>query len=185
MNILVDMDDVLENFCEAWIEALNKRHGSKVKEKEITQWELNEFFPFLTDKEIYSPLEEKGFWKNVKPVANARKILKQLSYTNDVKIVTASHYINIEEKMNWLFKYYPFTRWDDVIVTSKKQMIIGDVLIDDNPRNLIGGNYKGLLFTRPHNKSFKINNYLPQIIRVNNWVEIKEIIENMEKIYSR
>ena len=52
---------------------------------------------------------------------------------SDAVLVFVSDYI-FEKMDDLLFKYFPFLDWDHVIVTSKKQMIRGDVLIDDVKR---------------------------------------------------
>ena len=43
---------------------------------------------------------------------------------------------------------------ENIIISSEKQYIKGDVLLDDNPKHLIGGDYFKLLFTTPENKDF-------------------------------
>ena len=60
-----------------------------------------------------------------------------------------------------------------------KQMILGDVLVDDNPRNLVNGNYRGLLMTAPHNQGYPER--LSNLIRVNSWEEVYGLIDKIEK----
>lgn len=55
LTILVDMDDVLENLVECWVDELNKKCGSSLCEEDITDWRIAKFFPSLTMK-ISSPL---------------------------------------------------------------------------------------------------------------------------------
>lgn len=71
LTILVDMDDVLENFCEEWIKYLNEQHGTNVKHSDITEWEINKFFPTITKQELYAPIFELAFWERVKPLPGA------------------------------------------------------------------------------------------------------------------
>ena len=86
----------------------------------------------------------------------------------------------MEEKMNrLLFHYFPFLSWNQVIITGRKQMIRGDVLIDDGIHNLEGGNYRKILFTAPHNRFYDAE--ANGMIRVHTWEEVVRIIDDMEE----
>lgn len=63
---------------------------------------------------------------------------------------------------------FPFLHWSQFIIASKKQLIYGDYLIDD------GGNYKGILFDRPHNRLF--DDKAAGLTRVYTWDEIGNIL---------
>lgn len=176
LTILCDFDDVLINFCEVWVELINEQNGTTVKPEDITDWSITKAFPTLTREQVYKPLYEREIWNRVTPLPGAVEYLsKLLSDGHDVYIVTSSHYKTIEPKIsNVLVKYFPFFPIDNIIVANNKQMIRGDVLIDDGVHNLINGVYTGILFTQPHNKS-----YSDDIIRVNNWREVYECISEM------
>ena len=55
-------------------------------------------------------------------------------------------------------------------------MVRGDVLIDDAPHNLVGGEYAKILFDRPHNRSF--DHVANDALRVNTWEEIDQVIHS-------
>lgn len=115
------------------------------------------------------------------------KYLKKLiDDGNDVYIVTASNLDSVSAKMNKvLFKYFPFIKPQNVIITAKKQLVLGDILIDDAPHNM-GGQYKGFLFTANHNKSITDDELLKlNSVRVNNWKEVYDLIHGYQKHYAR
>ena len=64
-----------------------------------------------------------------------------------------------------------------MIITCRKQLINGDVLIDDGIHNLEGGAYKKILMTAPHNANY--NAEANGMIRVRNWKEIEQVINQM------
>ena len=64
----------------------------------------------------------------------------------------------------------------DIIIANEKQRISGDILIDDAPQNLIGGNYAKFLFTATHNRDFNIAPY-EDMYRVNDWREVYDVID--------
>lgn len=171
MTILVDMDDTIEQLLKAWVAGVNNRYGRAVAYDDITDWNVALAYPGLTMDEVYSIPMEPGFWKNVEPMPGASEALQHfISEGHTVYIVTATPHDSVPEKMNdCLFKLFPFLRWDQVIITFHKQMIQGDVLIDDGVHNLEGGSYKKILMTAPHNRDYDAE--ANGMIRANNWQE--------------
>ena len=78
LTILVDMDDVLENLVECWVNELNKKCGSSLREEDITDWRIAKFFPQLTKDDLFSPLNTTEFWEKISPMQNAQDVLKKL-----------------------------------------------------------------------------------------------------------
>lgn len=178
-TILVDMDDTIEDLCSAWVGYLNDTYGTSVSADDITEWDMTLFFPTLSSKQVYGALLKKKLWERVKPLPGAPEFLEQLIVDgHQVVIVTASHPHTVGVKLNnVLFRYFPFLTQKDVIVASKKQLVLGDIMIDDAPHNLIGGTYKGFLMTAPHNRNYdaEANGF----IRVSSWPQIYQIIRRM------
>lgn len=176
LTILVDVDDVINNLCQTWIDWLNEKYKKNVQYDDIGQWNMNEYYPDLTDEEVCSPLYEEEFWKKVLPRFDAIKYLHTLINEGyDVYLVTSSYYKTIAPKYEHLIlKYYPFIGWDKVIVAAKKQMIKGDIMIDDAVHNLEGGSYLKILVTAPHNRNYDTASN--GMLRANNWEEIYAII---------
>jgi len=172
-TILIDMDDTIEDLLITWTKWLNFEYGLQVDYKKINRWEISYFFPSLTKEELYGPLHDSEFWKYVTPKKDAIIILEKLNKEHDIFICTNSvHTIDsLDSKINnTLLSNFPYLIKDQLIITSKKQLIKADYLIDDYEKNLIGGSYQGILFDMPHNKSF--NNELHNIPRFNNWYDI-------------
>ena len=117
----------------------------------------------------------------MRPLEGAAEALQKLiADGHRVLIVTSSAYQTIPVKMNTvLFKEFPFLSWDDVIITQHKQLIQGDVLVDDAVHNLEGGEYAKILMSVPHNQAYDAEGN--GMIRANNWQEaysaIKEVAE--------
>ena len=182
LDILVDMDDTIEHLLKAWVEYLNARHSTSVKVDDIYDWDLTIAFPTLTKGQVFAPLVEDEFWKTVEPMEGAAEVLEwAMNEGHNVYIVTASTYHTIKSKMeNVLFKYFPFISWPQVIIAYNKQMIRGDMLIDDAPHNLENGRYVKVLMTAPHNRNYDAaRNHM---IRVNNWSEVKDCIVKLSML---
>lgn len=182
LTILVDMDDTIDNLCQTWVAYLNKQFGTCVRHDDITEWDMAKAFPMLTPHQIYRPLDDPALWDRVLPIDGAQYTLRKLlSDGHRVFIVTSSDYRTLDMKMERvLFQYFPFLSWDDVIVTSRKQLICGDVLIDDAVHNLEGGRYQKLLMDAPHNRQYPVEEN--GMVRVKTWDDIYRAIQELTKV---
>lgn len=180
MTILVDMDDTIEYLLEAWCNYLNKKHGTKVSQHDITEWNVCAFFPELTKEEVFEPLLDEEFWKTVRPRQDAIEYLKRLEDDGDeVYILTATDYRTIKPKFDYVIRrYFPWISWDNVIIASKKQMVAGDVLVDDGIHNLEGGHYTKILMNAPHNRSLHTNE---NVERAESWKDVYNIIQKIKQ----
>ena len=147
LTILIDMDDTLEDLLGAWVSYLNTQYGTNVHKEDIRQWDISVAFPSLSKTQVYEPILLDDFWKTVQPKDGAVEVVQKLiSDGHRIYVVTASAYETLRTKMeDVLFRYFSFLSWGDVIIASCKQMIKGDILIDDGVHNLLGGEYTGVL----------------------------------------
>ena len=180
MIILVDMDDTIEQLLAALVKRANERFGRNVTVDEVTDWSIVCAFPGIEKRQILDFMREPDFWEDVRPVPGAAEGLKHfMDEGHEVYIVTATECEHVAEKMKGvLFRYFPFISWERVIITSRKQLIRGDVLIDDGIHNLEGGAYRKILFTAPYNRDYDAE--ANGMIRVNSWDEIVRAVDNMQ-----
>ena len=185
MTILVDLDNVLINTGQAWVDVLNKRYGTTVKYSDVSEWEITKFFPNLSRDEVYAPLSTGEVWSCASPIDGAQDGLKKLiADGHDVYVVTASSLNTIGKKWKEILqKFFPIIKHNNVIVASHKQMISADVLIDDAPFNLEGGKYFGILFDAPHNSSY--DECGSGFVRAHNWDDVYRVISNIEDWMSK
>lgn len=181
LTIFIDMDDTIEYLLKGWVDWLNAKHGTDVDWTSIRTWDMTKAFPTLNKMQVYEPLYVDDFWDWVKPIPYATEMIHQLIVDgHKVFIVTASTYETLAAKMDKvLFRYFPYLTFDNVIVTSNKQLLNGDVLIDDGIHNLVGGSYAKLIMDAPHNRGFDEKAY--DMRRVHSWEEIYPLICEMAK----
>lgn len=172
--ILCDADDVIENLIDCWVSAINQKFGTTVKTSDITDWDVSLFFPTLTKAQVYEPIIGKDIWSNLERIPGCFEVLKEINEKHILRIVTATHYNTCDKKVERILELYPFLHWNQFIITSHKQLVQGDYLIDDGVHNVVGGKYQGILFSRPHNQSFDAQ--AAGVIRVSEWSEIHPII---------
>lgn len=176
LTVLIDMDDTMENLCEVWVECLNEKHGMNVSVTDVREWDMTKAFPSLSREEVFAPLLEEALWDRITPVPGAvENIQKMMEDGHKIVVVTSSHPDTVRFKFRHVLnKYFPFIPYDDVVVTSQKQLVKGDILIDDAHHNLEGGEYYKVLFDAPHNWAYEVTQ--DDMIRVHNWDEIYQIV---------
>ena len=180
MTILIDMDDTLEHLLTPWLRWLNREYGKNVEPSDVVSWNMQESYPDLTKEEIFAPLDGEAFWDTVTPVEGAPEAVEDLIRRGHrVFIVTAASFKSVAAKMERvLFRYFPYLSWDQVIITSNKQMIRADVMVDDGYHNLENGDYVRILVDAPYNRKF--DERKDGMIRVYNWEEIDQVIRKLE-----
>lgn len=180
-TVLVDMDDTIENLLSQWLTWLNNKYKTEYKPQDIRKWELSDYFQGISRDKVFEPLHLQEFWDTVEPKEDAVKYLKMLIDDGfKIVIVTSTHYSTVQPKMERvLFKYFPYLSWKDVIIADNKQLIDGDYLIDDGIHNLIGGKYKKILYTAPHNEDIDVAD--TDITRVCSWEEIYLLLNCWER----
>lgn len=182
MRILVDMDDVLEQLVAGWVAYINHKFGTDTKAEDVKDWDISLAFPTLTKEQVYCPEFDDDFWDWVKPMPGADEALRKLiADGHEIIVVTASYYQTLKAKMDRvLFRYFPYLNFEkNVIITFNKQLIDGDVLIDDGPHNLTGGRYRKILFDTNHNRKF--DEASVGAVRAHNWNEVYDIICRFNK----
>lgn len=183
ITLLVDMDDTIENLIPAWVEWLNNKHGTNVKPDDVTDWNMQKFYPELSVDEVYAPLYVDEFWTTIEPKQDA---IFYLSKINDMGfnlyICTNSNYKTIRCKLEHIIdQYFPFISWNQIINIAHKQLINADILVDDGIHNLVGGSYRKILMTAYHNRDYDAHSN--GMVRVHNWKDaFNKIIEYSDQI---
>lgn len=186
-TVLVDMDNVLENLGDVWVDELNKRHGLSMTHDDIKDWNMAKFYPSLSRTQVFAPLHDKHVWERVEPLPGAEEAIASLKADgHDIVVVTASHPDTVKWKYDWLERYFPSIRYNDIIFSARKQLVCGDFLIDDAPHNLFGGKYTPIMFRAPHNlawKPKKLSEY--NLFRVDDWKDAERLIKSLSEIEER
>ena len=175
LTILCDADDTIQELTVPWLAELNKKYNCNVKKEDIKTWDITEAFPGLSEDEVLEPLYKNEFWSKTTPIDGSFYYLEKLIRDGHrLVIVTASNQETFDAKAGKLIEMFPFLSRTQIIRETNKQKISGDILIDDGVHNLIGGNYKKFLFSRPGNRRFNEKEH--DIVRVDSWREIYEKI---------
>lgn len=184
ITILLDLDDVLNNQNEVWVNALNQKYGRHVSVEDIADWDMRLAFPGLSDEELYGPAYRGDLVGNMIAAEDAA------TYTNmwyenghDLYVVTSTSAENAEAKIQWLFKNYRWFDRDRFIMCHHKNLIFGDVLIDDAPHNLKDMKWTGanpncvcVCMDKPWNRGAE-----NEFVRAKSFADINAVVQELEK----
>ncbi len=177
MIILVDQDQVLCKWAERILEWWNHDNGTNVTIEDIESFDMKLNMGPGSEHFIRASMRYPDFYQELEPIDGALEGMHELHKRgHDVIIVTAiprSAGVSYHGKMAWIRKYMPWFDLNNFIGCRRKEMVIGDVLLDDGPHNIEAFNKIGreaVIYDQPWNRK------LPGP-RVKNWKEFLEYIE--------
>ncbi len=168
MVIFVDMDEVIADTYGAHIEIYNSEFEGQLTAEICSGNEVWRMVPESHQESVRKHATRRGFFRDLKPIADSISVLRRLSEAHEVYIASAAMQFpnSLEEKSDWLDEHLPFIPWQNRILCGHKHILKGDVLIDDRSYNLERFDGRSLQFTSPHNINTK------GFERVNSWKEV-------------
>jgi 5'(3')-deoxyribonucleotidase len=145
-TLLVDMDAIVADLATEWYDRWNKsplnRSQTSLTVDDVTQWDVGKA---IGNSAVYSILKEPGLYRVLKPLPGAIDGLKEVFGMKvngvpayDVFFLTASitapHIL--ADKAYWVAEHFPFIKPKKLIFAYHKERVMGDVFIDDSPKNL-------------------------------------------------
>jgi 5'-nucleotidase len=149
VRVFVDMDGVLLQLVEKWLEVYNHRYDDSVSASDILQWKVPPYATKCSPEELYEIIHEPGFFRLPDPMPGSLVSMASLSKKHHVCIVTAGHPITSADRLAWIEEHYPHFDSKDLISCYHKHFLQGDVLIDDKPDNFRGFGGIPLIFDQP------------------------------------
>lgn len=186
IRVAYDFDGVLNNLPEAWTNYLNSvfyNKNDEGKTVELKYYDMCKNFPNISYSSIMRPLCSSKFWKTVEIELGAKEALEILQVRRDVEvfIVTSTSPESWTTKYEYCFKrLLPDFPVDNIILTSRKELINCNILIEDNPEFL--RDFKGtkILLDKSYNKSVKNDSFK----HFNNHADIVEFIKSFVNTYN-
>lgn len=167
--IAIDLDDVLADLVESWVEVVNKNENENVRSCDIKCWDIKKYFK--CNKKVFTYLTY-DFFRGLPVKKDSQEIVKKLSKIYDVYIATSATKIpdSLKAKVEWLNEHFPFISADKIVLCGDKSVIKADIMIDDGVHNLKAFSGEKILFDAPHNRDCN------EFTRAKNWNEIKNIL---------
>jgi len=180
--IVLDVDGPLTAFDEQILELV--RPGTTFQELEdLRDWDV---FKILNEEQLietHNILEDVQFWYNLKPRDLSQKIVNVMREDDNEVIFCTAPWTGCKEwdlaRREWLIKHFGAKGREDIIITARKDVIYGDLFIDDKPSNVLEWKRRwtphkcyGLLYETHTNK---FENIWPRVrAKENDWEFIKK-----------
>lgn len=132
--VLLDVDEVLADFVGRVLELVRRITGRNVTREEITCWDIAVALK-LTPEEAAEKarlIKEPGFCAGLEPLPGAIDGVREIREYADVRAVTSPFKSKTwaSEREEWLCEHFGFRR-EQIVQTPGKDIVFGDVLIDD------------------------------------------------------
>lgn len=159
--ILVDMDGVLADFDRHFMTVWSARYPDRpaLDQSRRTSFYIKDEFKPEYLQDIRDIFEEPGFYLSLPPIQGAVESMQNMKQAGYDVWICSSPKMNYRycapEKYQWVERELG-TEWvERVILTRRKAMIQGDVLIDDKPDIPFAetASWKQVLFDAPYNRS--------------------------------
>ncbi|HJV45967.1 MAG TPA: hypothetical protein VJ824_09635 [Bacillota bacterium] len=178
-TLLLDMDDVIVDQSLTWVKRIYEKTGIHFNREEWTDWQLSNHLPSDIVHLIFEEInKEPGFFRYLPPKEGAIEGIRELSCYYDIVFVSAGEHYAYQDKYYWIEDNLPFLPKPNLILTHRKDLIIGDILVDDGPHNLLSSPVKTkIVFDGPWNKQ------LTQFPRVHRWEQLVELLIPVERFH--
>lgn len=181
MIIVCDIDGILNDLIGKTLALYNANSGKNIQISDITTYELAGCLPQEDVDGICALFKQKSLWDSLKPLPESQKALHGfIKSGHDVYLATSTDPINFEWKIQWIEKYYPLVDTNNVIRIMNKGLLRCDVMIDDCLSNLKSNVCERIVLDYPWNRNTSAD-YAYNIHRANNWGDIVNIINDIEK----
>jgi 5'(3')-deoxyribonucleotidase len=133
--ILIDMDSTIVDMFPNWLGEYNELTGDNLKVEDLTTWHTHNHARH--GHRIYEPLRRSGFFTSLEPMPGAIEALRHMhEHGHDIVITSAAAFpLNFSEKVLWIHENLPWVPHVNIALFGRKELISGDVFIDDGPHN--------------------------------------------------
>jgi 5'(3')-deoxyribonucleotidase len=184
VKIILDQDEVLAHWVDKVLLWYNEDFQTSFTRHDVKDyWAMQDILGPAGKHFIRSCMRWPEFYTRLEPVQGAIEGVKELiDAGHEVRIVTAvpvSAGIAYHGKTQWLRDHMPFFDLKDFYAVHKKDEVMGDILLDDGPHNIIDWEKTGrpaVVFDAPWNQGVQ------STYRIKNWKEFLELINDIDHI---
>ena len=168
-RLIVDMDGVLADVWTQYQAYDERDTGHRKSASEMAG--IPELEAFVHAKEY---VRTPGFFRNAPVVPGSQRVMEQLNNEYELFVVSAAIEFpqSLGEKVEWLAEHFPFISWERIVLCGSKQVVHGEIMIDDHFKNLDFFQGRTILFTQPHNQTHDRHGHE----RVNSWDDVARLL---------
>lgn len=168
--LLFDLDGICADLMTKWLSVYNRDWNDDLRPDEILSWDWDRYVKPECGTRIYHYLNRPGFFLDLKPLPGCQESLGRLADICELVVVTASPKEASGDKLRWVQRNLPMVPKGNVVITYRKDLVRGDFMFDDAPRNLRNHPAERIMLDYPYNRDFH------DCHRVHSWREAEELI---------
>jgi 5'-nucleotidase len=173
MRILIDMDDVIADAVERFLEWYERDFGVRYTKDDLKGTKLHLIVPEEHRKIVREYPHRQDFFKDLPVIDYSREIVEELHNRFEVYIASAAMEFpySLPHKNKWLDEHFPFIHWKRRIFCGDKSVLKGDILIDDHDFNLSVFDGRAIMFSSSHNLLDT------KYERMNSWLDAEKLFD--------
>ncbi len=148
LEIICDMDCILVDLFGPWLAWYNETYDDSLLVEHLTGWDIHGFVKKECGKAIldfFHPEKDLKIrpmlYRDCPAIDGAVDGIRALHEAgHDILICSAVSGTTANEKYLWCAKHLPFLHHHNIFLGNKKERLVGDVLIDDGPHNVVDYN---------------------------------------------
>ncbi len=173
-RVLCDMDGVLVNSTETWLDEYRAISGDNLYPRDLKTYDFDRYAKH--PKLVWKALSSGDVFRKSWPLFEAVSGFLHLGDLCDLYVVTYSHESVLDghrAKIDWMAHHFPDFPEDQIIFTRHKHLVAADYIIEDNPAVLnkwlaAWPQGKAYIIDQPYNREFKH----PRCKRVNTVLDV-------------
>jgi 5'-nucleotidase len=157
-RVLLDCDGVLADFCGGVFDLVFDASGVRLTTENLEGYDdiFEKTARFHPTKALKEKVSKPGFCTKLRPLAGARDGVDSLRRAgHDIVIVTSPWHSETwcRERVLWLKRHFEIPE-RDVIFAKRKDLVRGDLFVDDDPKHVDGYPGQALLWDQPYNRGY-------------------------------
>ena len=175
MRILVDMDDVIADATQRFLDWYERDYGIHYTKEDLRGTKLHLIVPEEHRQVVRRYPHHEDFFKDLPVIKDSIEVVEQLYKRFEVYIASAAMEFpySLAPKNKWLDEHFPFINWKRRIFCGDKSVLKADVLIDDHDFNLSVFTGRPIVFSAPHNLLYT------EYERMENRLEAKKFFDDL------
>lgn len=152
--IFTDMDEVIVQLMKSWLALYNRDYDDDKQPWDMIGWNVERWVKPECGKKMYDYLSLPNFFFDLEPYDGAVEGMRELHAKHDLFILTATPLEatrGLNDKMRWVKHHLPFFETNRIISCHHKQLLNGDILLDDGAHNLADFRGIAIKMDRPGN----------------------------------
>lgn len=167
--VLMDLDSVVVDMVPKWFTTFNAEYGEHLDPYNYDEWDLRKLVQGPCKSCIYDILDRDGFFRDMPFIDGAEEGMRELVKVSDLVIATSAldNPNAARDKMLWVRENLPFVKKGNIMIGIRKDLLHGDVMVDDSP-----GNLRKTLARHKVVLDYPYNRKVKDAERVYNWTEL-------------